>query len=54
MFNLDELSFLFQAVEAFGPSPNTVAGRNKAAMMVKLCNLLDEAANKPEKDVDEE
>jgi len=41
MFDHKELQFLFNAVEAFGPSKNTEIGRTKASVMAKLCDALE-------------
>lgn len=40
MFTKDELNYLFSCVETRMVS-NTQEARNKAAMMLKLCELLD-------------
>ena len=40
MFNKQELNYLFAAVESKA-STSTQEARQKASMMVKLCDLLD-------------
>lgn len=40
MFNKDELNYLYSCVEVRGVT-NTQEARNKAAMMLKLVDLID-------------
>ena len=43
MFTLDELQLIFQAIDERKPV-NTNEARNKAALTLKLCDLLDDTA----------
>jgi len=48
MFTVEELGYLLECIQAM-PVTSTQQGRNKGAMTVKVCNLIDEVTSEAEK-----
>lgn len=42
MFNKQELEFIYLAINQMPPPNSTVGGKNKAHMIAKCCDLMDQ------------